>query len=513
MVTTVEGTWLRAEPAVELVRLSPDGDRYTAEIDRPTAMKFREPIPVVAGTPLPASGPDRDHVEVVDDRVSIVDSAGARWPLRRVVPPRGDAFAASCGWYERDGRVVLLAQIPEEYFGEPMFLIQEGDAVTRAYPIDEQHLVRADGQHVELTTHDPAGRPALRIGDQLLRKTERCLERQVSFAVGGEALAGTLIVPAGAGPHPAAVIVHGAAGGQRDSCRLFADALLDAGVAALIYDKAGHGNSQGPSDPTIFDQADAVSAALDLLAGLPDIDAGRIGLLGFSNGMWAAPIVAARRPDIAFLAGVGSPGVTMAESEVHRRTKVLRDAGVGEDTLATVATAWRAIFAVAATGSATEASTARLAELLAELSHEPELKSYEIPEYVRQNPMLSPVPPQVPVADLIGMLIGQPSPELAHDPAGDYRRLRCPVFLQYGSLDTSVPVTVSIERIAAALPASHGPHSTIVVYPHLEHQLNVLPDAVTGMSPEEAAYLFHAFRYGPRVKADLTTWLRTAVRG
>jgi hypothetical protein len=48
------------------------------------------------------------------------------------------------------------------------------------------------------------------------------------------------------------------------------------------------------------------------------------------------------------------------------------------------------------------------------------------------------------------------------------------------------------------------PRSAVRVYPRLEHMLNVIPDAVSGLAPEEATYLFHGFRYGPDVRADLT---------
>ena len=171
------------------------------------------------------------------------------------------------------------------------------------------------------------------------------------FGACGVRLAGTIIIPATPGRHPAVVFVHGAAGGQRDFNRLFARPFLDAGVAVLIYDKAGHGLSEG-TEPTIFDQRDAAWAALDLLAGRSDVDAARIGLAGFSNGMWSVPMVAARRSDVAFVVGIGSPGVSMAQSEVHRRVKVLREAGVGEPILVAVARAWRCVFALAAAGTA-----------------------------------------------------------------------------------------------------------------------------------------------------------------
>ena len=57
--------------------------------------------------------------------------------------------------------------------------------------------------------------------------------------------------------------------------------------------------------------------------------------------------------------------------------------------------------------------------------------------------MLAAVPPLVPVDELVGMLTGPPDPELGHDPAADYARIRCPVLLQWRAQDTSVPVEAS----------------------------------------------------------------------
>jgi dienelactone hydrolase len=89
--------------------------------------------------------------------------------------------------------------------------------------------------------------------------------------------------------------------------------------------------------------------------------------------------------------------------------------------------------------------------------------------------------------------------------------VRCPVFLQYGSEDTSVPVAASIESIERAFSHS-GVRPTIRVYPGLEHMLNVVPDDITGLAPEAAMYGFHRFRFGPGTSQDLTDWLRHTVR-
>ena len=126
-----------------------------------------------------------------------------------------------------------------------------------------------------------------------------------------------------------------------------------------------------------------------------------------------------------------------------------------------------------------------------------------------ENPLLSPIPPLVPVADLVATLSGLQDPQLSHDPAIDYAHVACPVFLQYGADDTSVPVQASVEQIQRAVAAA-GQRSAIHVYKGLEHLLNVLPE-LTGLSPEGVMYGFHQYRFGPDVRYDLTSWLRETV--
>ena len=72
-------------------------------------------------------------------------------------------------------------------------------------------------------------------------------------------------------------------------------------------------------------------------------------------------------------------------------------------------------------------------------------------------------------------------------------------------------MSTSVERLGAALQESGDPRSDIRVYPNLEHMLNVIPTGVTGLSAEEVMYSFHGFRFGPGVKADLTTWLSNLI--
>lgn len=395
------------------------------------------------------------------------------------------------GWYEGG---ILLTHVPEAFFGEPMVLFQREDRVVRVHHVEADRHVTADGAEIVV------GQDSLTVDGQVCHRSAAHVEREVEFQAGQDTLRGSVIVPAGQGPFPAAVLLHGAAGGQRDFCRFQAGPILDAGVAVLIYDKAGHGLSGG-KHPTIFEQAVAAEAGMRLLAAQPDIDPDRVGIAGFSNGMWAAPMAAARG-NPAFMVGVGSPGVSMAESEVHRRIKVLREAGVGPDSVAAAGEGWRAIFAIAADGPSEERLEA-LSRALSTLTSATDLDRYDVPAFVKQQPMLSPIPPLTSVNDIVEMLGDERDPELGYDPATDYAKLTCPIFLQYGAEDTSVPVAASVERV--------GAYATVRVYPGVEHMLNLLPAERPGMSAEEVMYQFHDFRFAPGVWAELTAWLRSVV--
>ncbi|NBC19350.1 MAG: alpha/beta fold hydrolase, partial [Bacteroidetes bacterium] len=66
--------------------------------------------------------------------------------------------------------------------------------------------------------------------------------------------------------------------------------LAERGIAALVYDKRGVGDSEGDWDTaTVHDLAGDAAAALATVAAHPDVDAERVGLYGSSAGGWVAP--------------------------------------------------------------------------------------------------------------------------------------------------------------------------------------------------------------------------------
>ncbi len=106
------------------------------------------------------------------------------------------------------------------------------------------------------------------------------------------------------GRRPGALLLHGfMAAKHQPPHRIFvqlSEALARAGVVSLRIDLPGRGDSEGDSiDITPAGDLAAAQGALDALAALPDVDGGRIGLVGISWGGVLAAILAGRDARVA----------------------------------------------------------------------------------------------------------------------------------------------------------------------------------------------------------------------
>lgn len=142
--------------------------------------------------------------------------------------------------------------------------------------------------------------------------SENFSSSDVTFNNRGVRLAGTLTIPKrGTAPHPAAVIITGSGGQDRDGAhgllglyRLIAERLSASGVAVLRVDDRGVGKSLVPdARPTSYrDLVEDSRAALAYLRTRPEIDPKRIALVGHSEGALTAMIIAAEDPRVAAVA-------------------------------------------------------------------------------------------------------------------------------------------------------------------------------------------------------------------
>ncbi len=119
--------------------------------------------------------------------------------------------------------------------------------------------------------------------------------RDVTFQDGDVTLAGTLLLPAAPGRHPAVIFLQGSGPEGRWANRYLAQKMAEAGVVALIFDKRGVGGSGGTWKTADFETlAGDAAAGVTLLRAQAEVDPARVGVYGHSQGGTIAPLVAAR---------------------------------------------------------------------------------------------------------------------------------------------------------------------------------------------------------------------------
>ena len=143
----------------------------------------------------------------------------------------------------------------------------------------------------------------------------------VSFAVPGGRVDGFLAVPPGAARKPAAVYLHGQ-GGDRSELLVPATWLAARGAVtlALTTPSAAAGPTQvggleglrRDRDLAVADVV-AVRRALDVLAARPDVDADRLGFVGYSAGARTGAILAGVEPRLHALVLMSAGASPVAE--------------------------------------------------------------------------------------------------------------------------------------------------------------------------------------------------------
>ena len=158
-------------------------------------------------------------------------------------------------------------------------------------------------------------------------------EVPLRFRSGDLTLSGRLVLPAGEGPHPAVVLVHGS---ERTAATVYYHepyVFASQGIAAFVYDKRGTGGSEGKFVMNFSKLADDALAAVEEVRRHPAVDPARVGLCGSSQGGWIAPLAATRSDAVRFVLvryGLSEPP---AQEDRNQALNDLRAAGHGEDVL------------------------------------------------------------------------------------------------------------------------------------------------------------------------------------
>lgn len=281
----------------------------------------------------------------------------------------------------------------------------------------------------------------------------------------GVTLAGTLTLPQGAGPFPAAVLVSGSGPQDRDESlfghkpfAVLADHLTRRGVAVLRYDDRGVGGSTGQfANSTSADFARDARGAVDFLRGRQGIDAKRVGVIGHSEGGVIAPLVAAEVPDLGFAVLLAGPGVPGRQIMLTQTGAFARSMGTPEAEVKALRGVLEALAEVVAGPLEGDAFRNRLGEVAAE--EEAKLSQADRKEFREK------------VRAALVAKLSDPWQRwfLKHDPRPTLAKVRCPVLALTGEKDIQVDPKENLPEIEKAVRSGGNGRVSVRELPGLNH--------------------------------------------
>ena len=290
---------------------------------------------------------------------------------------------------------------------------------------------------------------------------------EITFQSGEFTLVGDLQLPAGTGPFPVVLFVHGSGNADRTFFGMYLpimERMLRAGYAVFSWDKPGTGESTGQFQQYRLKQqrAQIVLDAIEVMKSHPDIDPQRIGLWGISQGSWVMPRVLMASDDVAFMICVSCGSMS------------------GQDEMAFQ------IVAQGYCGGDPEEDANRLEILLAELDEARTFDTYE--GYLRYRDVLDELAALrsvgVPssVVSEAGWLANDPTYESVWSPVHVFEQVRIPVLAIWGERDTHIDPIRAAHVYREALEQAGNPNYRIEVIPGADH---TLAPSETGCMSEE----------------------------
>ena len=253
---------------------------------------------------------------------------------------------------------------------------------------------------------------------------------------------------------------------------MLASGLARRGIVVLRFDDRGTGESAGEpvevSGATTVDLATDALAAVDFLSEQPEVAAGRVGVIGHSEGGLIAPIVANDAPElVAFLVVLAGPAVAGAEVLERQTADVLTAEGAPAEIVE-----WSVEW------------TSQLIEIAAS-----DLPAPEAAEAMREvaDAAIASAPPGAVPDDASGVVEATIAAFtdpwmrffLAYDPAPALADLQQPVLVLFGGLDVQVAADVNASAAEAAL--ANNPDASVAILDGLNH---LFQPATTGALSE-----------------------------
>lgn len=279
-------------------------------------------------------------------------------------------------------------------------------------------------------------------------------ENQFKIVDGGGPIGVSLWHVSSPGKRPTIILIHGADDETRDMGFILSY-FVSHGLNVVTYDQRGTGQSVGDWRYTSpQSKADDVIAILKSLESDTRFDPRQVGVWGFSNGAWVAPIVATRYP-LAFLILKSPPAESIVQNVLYEIERSLREHARFSDAQIAAAMGFeRLMLRSVSTNRKWQDANAALAAARAQPWF----------PYTRIPPGLPiPPPPQV-LAGLRAALI--------YDPTVVLKELRTPTLALFGALDKNVDTSDSVARLRSDFQGNGNKSLTVRIFPGADHALN-----------------------------------------
>jgi uncharacterized protein len=296
-------------------------------------------------------------------------------------------------------------------------------------------------------------------------------EERLTIDSGGLRLRAKLVFPpAGfAAPYPAAVIVHGS--GTESAVDFFRDPYLLAphGIATLVFDKRGTGGSAGTYTQNFHVLARDVIAAVEALRGRPDIDAGAIHLVGYSQGGWIAPLAASRTEGIRSVVVGYGPMVPIVDEDRWGYVYTLRKKGFGDEAIAAADVIHETLVAILDRGES--GRWGELDRLLDAADGQPWFAAVADSDsavgFLAANRWLPGLALRAYAWWLMRPIDGEPRADRLYDPVPVVASLEAPSLWIFGGDDHSMPTEWTVEALTRL--QERGAPVEMMVYPEADH--------------------------------------------
>jgi pimeloyl-ACP methyl ester carboxylesterase len=331
--------------------------------------------------------------------------------------------------------------------------------------------VESDGTTTYNDFYDPGNQRLGSLRDPNGYRLIAAVNEEPRVLAGANGPLGVSLYYSGSEPRTTIVLVHGNEAETREMGAII-PYFVSNGANVISYDQRGSGQSTGSflaNGPA--QRAQDVVDIYDAFMRDPHVDRSKIGIYGFSNGGWTAPIAAERRP-LAFVILGSAPAESIRDNADFEVTQNMKQHHIRASGISQVLDTWHAV----EDALAGKSSWDRAKRAYDHAKTQMWFTASFLPVFIKSVP---PTPDEIVALQRL----------LIFDPQSTLRKVRTPTLALYGELDRNVDVSDSTKRLAADFSKSGLRDFTVITYPNADHLLIVSKDGYIDDEPVPNRYV------------------------